>query len=50
MLRTYTFNNNRIVRFKEYCALTLEYGSIYFDLGYLERLWIKIDKYKKLYP
>ena len=45
-----TFNNDGIRRFKEYCALTLEYGSLCFDLGHLERSWTKMDTYKKIFP
>ena len=38
-----TFNNDGVERFKEYCNLTLEHGSLCFDLGHLERSYTKMD-------
>jgi len=45
-----TFNNDGVERFKEYCNLTLEHGSLCFDLGHLERSYTKMDTYKKIFP
>jgi len=45
-----TFNNDGVKRFKEYCNLTLEQGSLCFDLGHLERSYTKMDTYKKIFP
>ena len=44
-----TLNDDGIGRFKEYCALTLEYGSLCFELTHLERKFTKMDTYKKFF-
>jgi hypothetical protein len=45
-----TFNIEGVHRFREYCSLTSEHGSLCFDLGHLERVYTKMDTYKKIFP
>ena len=45
-----TLNEDAIGRFKEYCTLSLEYGSLCFELTHLERKFTKMDTYKRIFP